>query len=849
MKKLYRTMMQYLILKSCHRLLIDPTDNTPHSMHDSQTMMSIALQTIIHLILIAISSAWNIALEVTTQVDNNSLGGEPFSTQPSVIVTNKKGEHQSSFEGRVAVQLNQHPNDETFEPVWKQGLATVPTSNADTHVSQDVIHGRVDFKDLGINAAGNYQLRFTLYDEHDLIMATTIGDNFTVSVGEMYQLGLNTQPESAFGGSEFGIQPILSVQDRGGNTVEDVNEGVVTVSLQDGPGGSSLHCSDVDGLVIPIKDGLATFKGLYLNEAAMEYSLHFATDLNLQGTSQLSSSTFSVGIGPAAQLDIERDASDGPTIGGKAFASQPLVKVKDAGGNVLKYDSSSAVRISFYYNPSYGQISPSDQTTAFLDEGIAQFKRLAIDKSGDGYRLKYEFLYFDGASLQETSIVTIGSYFNVDIGPPHRLSILRNSSGGWAGNQPFLVQPKVAIVDAGGNVVSSDSSSVVTAHLTPSLATESNVIINTSNDARPSIIRTEFAQSIKEDGRTLYGPSDIILIDLIFDQEVAIFPSVDLGSATPPRLMLNAAGAYAELVDEHPEGLLSSKLSFEYLVQVGHTQLELDYLTTETSLVPNDYTVEDAFGRDANLDLPSLGLGSSLSTSKKIEISDKRPTIQSIDVDVPSGEYGAGQIINFSVLFDREIIVSGKPRLPLNAPVPATYTHGSGTTTLHFQFRVIEGDNLDRLDVSQQTDASILLPLPHDDMITLLTNGQSPSPVLADPMFGEITIPQNLDIKIDTTPPTVISISPQASTTPAGTYAVGDTMTLEVTFDKPVEVSILCTNLIHAMLGFQMSLTYSLLEFVGQQRLGVDSKQWRGSTICFRIRYRCHSFGICRQRP
>lgn len=771
-------------------------------------MMSLALQTIIHLLLIAISSAWNIALEVTTQVDNNSLGGEPFSTQPSVIVTNKKGEHQSSFEGRVAVQLNQHPH-ETFEPVWKEGLATVPTSNADTHVSQDVIHGRVDFNGLGINAAGNYQLRFTLYDEHDLIMATTTGDNFTVGVGEMYQLGFKTHPESAFGGTEFGIQPILSLQDRGGNTVEDINEGLVTVSLQNGPEGSFLHCSDDDGLVVPIKDGLATFKGLYLDEAAMEYSLHFSTDLNLEGTSQLSSNTFSVGIGPAAQLDIVQDASDGSTIGGKAFASQPRVHVKDAGGNVLKYDSSSAVRISFYYNPSHGQISPSDQTTAFLDEGIVQFKRLAIDKAGYGYRLKYQFLHFDGASLQETSIVTIGSYFNVDIGPPHRLSILRYSSGGWAGNQPFLIQPKVAIVDAGGNVVSSDSSSIVTAHLTPSLATESKVIINTSNDASPSIILTEFAQSIKEDGRTLYGPGDIIHIDLIFDQEVAIFPSVD-DKGTPPRLMLNAAGAYAELVDEHPEGLLSSKLSFEYLVQVGQTQLELDYLTSETSLVPNDCTIEDAFGRNASLVLPSLGLGSSLSASKKIEISDKRPTIESIDVDVPSGEYGAGQLINFAVSFDREVIVSGNPRLPLNAPMPATYTHGSGTTTLHFEFRVIEGDNLDRLDVSQQTDASILLPLPHDDTITLLTNGQTPSPVIADPMFEGITIPQSLDIAIYTTPPTVISISPQALTTPDGIYAVGDTVTFEVIFDRPVEVSIICTNLIHAF--SKILLIYSLLD-------------------------------------
>lgn len=54
----------------------------------------------------------------------------------------------------------------------------VTTTDADTYVSQDVTEGRVDFNGLGINTAGNYQLRFTLYDEHDLVMATAAGDNY-----------------------------------------------------------------------------------------------------------------------------------------------------------------------------------------------------------------------------------------------------------------------------------------------------------------------------------------------------------------------------------------------------------------------------------------------------------------------------------------------------------------------------------------------------------------------------------------------------------------------------------------------------------------------------------------------
>ena len=336
-------------------------------------------------------------------------------------------------------------------------------------------------------------------------------------------------------------------------------------------------------------------------------------------------------------------------------------------------------------------------------------------------------------------------------------------------------------------LVLSDSTSNVTAHLTPSLTFDSKVIINTANDATPSVILVEFAQSIREDGRALYGPGDAIQIDVIFDQEVAIFPFTE-DDGNLPRLILNAAaGAYAELVSESQQhGLLSRKLCFEYLVQEGHSQLELDYLSNE-SLLPNDYSIEDTFGRNANLILPALSSGSSLSASKMVGISDSRPIIETIGVDVPSGEYGAGQVINFSVSFDREVTLTGTPLLPLNAPRPATYTHGSGTNTLNFEFRVVEGDSLERLETLADPEAALILPS-HQDSITLLTNGAGPSPISADLIIGRNPYTQN--ITIDTKPPFVNSISPQELMTPHGIYAVGDVLMLEVLFDKPVEVSV-----------------------------------------------------------
>ncbi len=76
-----------------------------------------------------------------------------------------------------------------------------------------------------------------------------------------------TQPENAFDGSAFRSQPIAAIHDQGGNIVTGVNDGMVSVTLLNGPDGSTLRCLDEDGFIIPLKDGLATIQGLYINEA------------------------------------------------------------------------------------------------------------------------------------------------------------------------------------------------------------------------------------------------------------------------------------------------------------------------------------------------------------------------------------------------------------------------------------------------------------------------------------------------------------------------------------------------------------------------------------------------------
>lgn len=385
-------------------------------------------------------------------------------------------------------------------------------------------------------------------------------------------------------------------------------------------------------------------------------------------------------------------------------------------------------------------------------------------------------------------IRTTGSHFNVEIGPPHQLSFLRHSSGGWAGNQPFPTQPKLALMDAGGNIVVGDSSSMVAAHVTPSISHNSILIIDTSNDAIPSVTEVRFSPSIKNDDRALYGPGDVIDIDVIFSQKVTLFQVNEDGAL--PLLVLNINSAdpgavHGELVLPHREGAFWRTLTFRYKVKAGHLQTEVNYLTNN-SLYGNGYSIEDAFGRNANLNLPATGSSASLSASKSIGVSDAQPTIERVEVDLPTGEYGSGDEVNFILTFDREVVVTGIPKLPLNvrSPRAAIFVDGSGTTSLKFLFKVLPGDDVERLNVSESTGAELLFA--PGDSIALLTNAPGASPISVDPNIEGLSIDQH--IVIDTAPPYVTSITPQASTT-NGTYTVGDRLFFEVSFDKAVVVS------------------------------------------------------------
>jgi Ca2+-binding RTX toxin-like protein len=76
------------------------------------------------------------------------------------------------------------------------------------------------------------------------------------------------------------------------------------------------------------------------------------------------------------------------------------------------------------------------------------------------------------------------------------------------------------------------------------------------------------------------------------------------------------------------------------------------------------------------------------------------PTVVSITSSTPDGSYAAGSLIPITIAFSEAVNVTGSPTLALNSGGSATYTSGSGTNTLTFNYTVGAGENVSDLDYS-----------------------------------------------------------------------------------------------------------------------------------------------------
>jgi hypothetical protein len=357
-----------------------------------------------------------------TQQPSGATGGTAFTTQPKVAVQDPYGNTVTTDTSNVTLAIGTNPGG---------GTLTCTTN------PQAASAGVASFAGCKIDKIGTgYTLKAT---DGALTLATS--STFNVTVGAAAKLAFTQQPSSSTGGIAFTTQPKVTVQDAGGNTVT-TDTSSVTLAIGTNPGGGTLTCTTNPLAAVA---GVASFAGCKVDKPGTGYTLT-ATDGSLTSAT---SNAFNITVGPAAKLAFTQQPSGGT--GGTAFTTQPKVTVQDAGGNTVTTDASN-VTLAIGTNPGAGTLTCTTNPQA-ASAGVATFAGCKIDKIGTGYTLKAT----DGSLTLATS-----STFNITVGPAAKLGFTQQVAGAKAGIA-FTTQPKVAVQDAGGNTVTTDTSSVTLA--------------------------------------------------------------------------------------------------------------------------------------------------------------------------------------------------------------------------------------------------------------------------------------------------------------------------------------------------------------------------------------------------
>ena len=210
---------------------------------------------------------------------------------------------------------------------------------------------------------------------------SSVGFTASGTPGNPTQVAIITQPSSsAVNSAALGTQPKVELRDFYGNPTLD--DGVtVTAALATNPGGTlggTLTASTVDGE--------ATFSNLKITGPTGTYSLKFSSP-NLSGGT---SGPITLAAGTPSSLTIRTQPSTS-AVSGDPFSRQPVVEVKDAGGNLLNGSQVTATIQS-------GGGTLSGTTVITSANGVATFTDLAIGgASGSGT------LRFTSASAGVTS--------------------------------------------------------------------------------------------------------------------------------------------------------------------------------------------------------------------------------------------------------------------------------------------------------------------------------------------------------------------------------------------------------------------------------------------------------------
>jgi hypothetical protein len=230
-----------------------------------------------------------------------------------------------------------------------------------------------------------------------------------------------------------------------------------------------------------------------------------------------------------------------------------------------------------------------------------------------------------------------------------------------------------------------------------------------------------------------------------------------------PTLTLNDGGTAT-----YTGGSGTGALTFTYTVAAGQNTPDL----AVTALNFNGATIKDAAGNTA------VVTGAATNPAGTLQIDTTASTVSSVTtsgtgISSGGGTVGVGTVVTLTVNFNENVVVTttgGTPTLTLNDGGTATYSGGSGSSALTFNYTVAAGQNTPDLTVT-----------------ALNLNGGTIKDVAGNTavVTGAATNPAGT-LVVDSTAPTVSSVTTSPG---SGNVILGQVVTLTVNFSESVIVN------------------------------------------------------------
>ena len=295
---------------------------------------------------------------VFTVSPSSSTGGVPFGTQPVVTVLDAYGNTVTTDTSNVTLAIGTNPSGGTLG-----GVTTVAAVN-----------GVATFSSLSVNKPGT---GYTLTASDGALTGAT-SSAFDIAIGAAAQLGFTTSPDGATAGTAFTQQPVVAVQDAGGNTIvgDNTTSVTLTISSNGNPGGGTLSGT----ITATVVNGVATFSGLSINKSGAGYTLTATDDSGALNSGTSSAFT----VSPAALDHFKVEAAGGGNLATQTAGIATKIKItaQDAYNNTVT-GFTGTVSIT----AANATLSGAPVTSGAFTAGVLASQSLMFTSAGSGVKL------------------------------------------------------------------------------------------------------------------------------------------------------------------------------------------------------------------------------------------------------------------------------------------------------------------------------------------------------------------------------------------------------------------------------------------------------------------------------